>query len=64
MRRICSKRVDLIANAEKLKNSFRERGYTEDMFNKEKRGSLKILYFVVLKHLKEAHWEMVELRYP
>ena len=64
MRRICFRRIDQVANVKKLKDWFRERGYTEDLVNKGTRGPLKILYFVALKHLEEAYWEIVELRYP
>ena len=35
MRRICSKRSDLVANVRKLKDWLRERGYPEDMVNKK-----------------------------
>ena len=64
MRRICSRRIDLVANVKKLKEWFKGTGYSEDMVNKETREHLKILHCVVLKHLKEVHWAMVELRYP
>ena len=38
-RRICSRTSDLVANVRKLKDWFRERGFPEDIFNKEsKRG--------------------------
>ena len=45
MRRICSKKNELIGNVEKFKGWFKERGYPEDMANKEdNQGHLKLLY--------------------
>ena len=41
MRRNCSKRSDLVANAKKLKDWFRERGYPYDIVNKETKRALK-----------------------
>ena len=41
MRRICFKRSNLVANVEKLKHWFRERGYLEDMVNKDTKRSLE-----------------------
>ena len=41
MRRICSKKSDLVANVRKLKDHFRERGYPEDMANKETKRTLE-----------------------
>ena len=35
MRRICSKKKNLVANVRKLTDWFKERGYPEDMVNKE-----------------------------
>ena len=35
MRRICSEKSDLVANIGKLKDWFKERGYPEDLVNKE-----------------------------
>ena len=64
MQRICSRRIDLVANVKKLKEWFKGTGYSEDMVNKKTREHLKILHCVVLKHLEEVHWAMVELRYP
>ena len=45
MRRICSKKSDLVANFGKLKDYFKEKGYPEDMVNREtkrKLGSLSL----------------------
>ena len=41
MRRICSKKSDLVANIGKLKDRFKERGYPEDMVNKETKMTLE-----------------------
>ena len=41
MRRICSKKSDLVANIGKLKDWFKERGYPEDMVNKETKRALE-----------------------
>ena len=41
-RTICSKRSDLVANVRKLKDWSRERGYPEDMLNKETKKELEI----------------------
>ena len=41
MRRICSKRSDLVANVEELKDWFRESGFPEDMVNKEAKRALE-----------------------
>ena len=41
MRRICSTKSDLIANIGKLKDWFKERGYPEDMVNKETKRALE-----------------------
>ena len=41
MRRICSKKSDLVANVRKLKDHFRERGYPEDMANEETKRTLE-----------------------
>ena len=41
MRRICSKKNDLVANIGKLKEWFKERGYLEDMVNKETKRALE-----------------------
>ena len=64
MRRICSRIIDLVASVKKLTGWFKEEDYPEDIVNKETRGHLKIFHCVVLKHLKEVHWAMVELSYP
>ena len=40
IRRICSKKNDLVANVRKLKDWFKERGYPEDMVNKETKKAL------------------------
>ena len=40
MRRICSKKSDLLANVRKLKDWFRERDYPEEMVNKETKRAL------------------------
>ena len=64
MRRICSKKSDLVANIGKLKDWFKESGYPEDMFNKETKRALNFLHQVVLKHLKEVYQATVELGYP
>ena len=41
MRRICSKKSDLVANIGKFKGWFKERGYPENMFNKETKRALE-----------------------
>ena len=41
MRRILSMRSDLVANVKKLKDWFTERGYIEDMVNKETKRALE-----------------------
>ena len=41
MKRICSRRSDLIVNINKLKDSFRERGYPEEIVNKETKRALE-----------------------
>ena len=41
MRRICCKKSDLVANIGKLKDWFKERGYPEDMVNKETKRALE-----------------------
>ena len=41
MRRICSKKSDLVANVGKLKDWLKERAYSEDMINKETKRALK-----------------------
>ena len=41
MRRICSRKSYLVANVRKLKDWFKERGYTEDMVNKETKRVLE-----------------------
>ena len=41
MRRIYSKKSDLVANVRKLKDWFKERGYPEDMVNKETKRALE-----------------------
>ena len=41
MRRICSKKSDLVANVGKLKDWLEERAYPEDMINKETKRALK-----------------------
>ena len=41
MRRICSRKSDLVANVRKLKDHFRERGYPEDMANEETKRTLE-----------------------
>ena len=43
MRKICSKKSDLVTIVRKLKDSFQERGYPKDFFNKETKGHLKVL---------------------
>ena len=47
MRRICSKKSGLVANIGKLKDWFKERGYLEDMVNKETKRAL--VYQVTVK---------------
>ena len=42
MRRICSKKSDLVANVGKLKGWFKERGYPEDMVKKETKKAFEI----------------------
>ena len=39
MRRICSKKSDLVANVRKLKDWFKGGGYPEDMVNKETKSA-------------------------
>ena len=41
MRRICSKKSDLVANVRKLKDWFKEKGYPDDMVNKETKMALE-----------------------
>ena len=41
MKRLCSRRSDLIVNINKLKDWFRERGYPEEKVNKETKRALK-----------------------
>ena len=41
MRRICSKKSDLVTNVRKLKDWFKERGYPEAMVNKETKRALE-----------------------
>ena len=41
MRRICPKKSYLVANVRKLKDKFQERGYPEDMVNKETKRALE-----------------------
>ena len=41
MKRICSRRSDLIVNKNKLKDWFRERGYQEEIVNKETKQALE-----------------------
>ena len=41
MRRICSKKSDLVVNIGKLKDWFNERGYPEDIVNKEAKRPLE-----------------------
>ena len=41
MRRICSKKGDLVVNLRKLKDWFKERGYPEDMVNKKTERALE-----------------------
>ena len=41
MKRICSRRSDLIVNISKLKDWFRERGYPEEIVNKETKRALE-----------------------
>ena len=41
MKRICSRRSDLIVNINKLKDWFRERGYPEEIVNKETKRALE-----------------------
>ena len=40
MKRICSKKRDLVSNVGKLKDWFKERDYPEDMVNKETKRAL------------------------
>ena len=67
MRRIYSKKSDLVANVRKLKDWFKERGYPEDMVNKETKRALES---PLLGHsktsersvsMKEVYQVMVEL---
>ena len=46
MRRICSKKSDLVANIGKFKDWFKERGYPEDMVNKRTKRALESLFFI------------------
>ena len=41
MKRICSTRSDLTVNISKLKDWFRERGYPEEVVNKETKRALE-----------------------
>ena len=41
MRRICSERSDLVANFRKFRYWFREKGYVQDMVNKETKRALE-----------------------
>ena len=41
MKRICSRRSDLIVNTNKLKHWFRERGYPKEIVNKETKRALE-----------------------
>ena len=41
MKRICSRRSDLIVSINKLKDWFRKRGYPEEIVNKETKGALE-----------------------
>ena len=41
MKRICTRSSDLIANITKVKNWFRERGYLEEILNKETKRVLE-----------------------
>ena len=41
MKRICSRRSDLIVNINKLRDWFRERGYPEEIVNKETKRALE-----------------------
>ena len=41
MKRICTRSSDLIANITKVKNWFRERGYLEEILNKETKRALE-----------------------
>ena len=41
MKTICSRRSDLIVNTNKLKERFRERGYPEEIVNKETKRALE-----------------------
>ena len=41
MRRICLKKSDPFNNVEKLKDWFKERGYPDDMVNKEAKRALE-----------------------
>ena len=45
-RRICSKKSDLVANIGNLKDWFKERGYPEDMVNKETKRALESPSFI------------------
>ena len=51
MRRICSKKSNLVANIGKLKDWFKERGYPEDMVNKETK---RVLESPSLSHSKTS----------
>ena len=65
MRKICSKRSDLVANARKLKYWFRERSYTKDMVNKKKKRAFEIPSLVRSKASERGDGKaMVELGYP
>ena len=59
MRRIRSKKSDLVANVKKLKNWFRERGSLEDMVNKGTKRAFKTPLLGCSKSSKRIYGEMV-----
>ena len=64
IRRICSKRSDLVANVRKLKDWFKERGYREDMVKKERKRALESPSLGRFKTFQRSVSGMVELGYP
>ena len=46
MRRICSKKSDLVTNIGKLKDWFKEKGYSDNMVNKKTKRVLESLSLV------------------
>ena len=64
MRRICSKKSDLVSNIGKLKDWFKERGYPEDMVNKETKRALESPSLGRSKTSDQVYQVTVELEHP